>query len=74
MSDFETYAYLAYMNESTKEENNSFNAGNNVCLSIDWLVNNGYYKNNMNLKGSVLFEVNNNNINISQAHFFYHKH
>lgn len=62
--DFETYAYLAYMNESTKEENNSFNAGNNVCLSIDWLVNNGYYKNNMNLKGSVLFEVNNNNINI----------
>ncbi|MGM9877842.1 MAG: hypothetical protein ACI33S_04245 [Bacilli bacterium] len=60
--NFDTYAHLAYIKESTKEENKSFNAGNNACLSIDWLVNNGYYENDSNLKGSVLIEYKDNKL------------
>lgn len=62
--ELEVSAISAYINESSKTENKEFNAGNNVCLSIDWLVNRGYYKNILNLKGSILFEINNNEMHI----------
>lgn len=65
ITGLERDAYLAYINESTKKDNNSFNPGNNVCVSLDWLTNNGYYKNDANLKGSVLFEHNNDEINLT---------